>query len=1213
MFRRILLVVVAVVLANGVFGQSGTLKGKVVDKATGEAIPFAAVVVVSKAGENAVLGTTSDIDGNYTLKPVPVGKWTLQVQMVGYNSLQMDNVVVKADKIDMFNLELSTKTTQISEVQVIAYKIPLIDKDNTQTGETVTADDIEKMPGRSVMQVASTVAGVSSRDGNGVGNIRGARGGNTIFVDGIRVSATSLNIPKSAQEQVQVITGGMSAKYGDVTGGVVSITTKNAAPSLYGSFDLETSELLDQNRASLGNFTLSGPLLKVKQADGRKRTLIGFFMSGDIRYDRNPTNWWYDKQRVRPEVREDLVAQPIIPSSQGVVQYKANYLDASAFDTVRYQTDFRNYSATFVPKITFNFTQNTDLTLGGSFDYNNGINYDYNNTLFNWENNSTSYGYNWRAWARFTQRFSDRQASADEKSSSVIKNAYYQIQAQVERSKSWNGMSQRHGFNMWDYGYIGKFETSKIETFEFTDTVSGYPSGVWRMNNWKDVLYKFTPSDKNPELANVTSQYYNSYDNPVGHYENYGQVEAGGGLLNGGNLGNIYNGFNLPGSQVGGYSIGDNTVFRVMASGSADIKNHEISFGFEFEQNDSRGWGVNAMGLWGIARQLTNMHIEFLDTQNPLPVYDANNIFQDTIRYNRLYNATNQSKFDRSLREHLGLPVDGTDFIDLNALDPSEFDISYFSADELLQNGGNSARVNYRGYDPYGNRLTEKPTFEDFFTEKNDDGTYKRLIGPVQPIYAAGYIQDKFSFNDLIFNVGVRIDRYDLNQYVLSDPYSLYATKKVSDVPGSMNPSGSHPSNMGEEFVVYVDDVTDPSTINGYRSGSTWYNAYGVEVNDPAVISASTGIAPYLVNPTQQQSRTITPDAFEDYTPQISVMPRVSFSFPISDEALFFAHYDILTSRPGGTFDPTSYYYLANNPGDNISNPNMKPQKTIDYELGFQQRLTNSSSLKIAAYYREQRDMAQAIRVLGAYPVDYFTTGNIDFGTSKGLSVSYDLRRSGNISLRANYTLGFSSATGSNSGQMLALLRTNQPNLRILSPTDWDQRHKVNLSLDYRFFEGKDYNGPKIFGKDILSNSGANFTVVSGSGYPFSRTLGVGEPGLKGSMNGSRLPWTTNIKMRVDKDFNLTVKRNAEQGKKIIMLNVYLDVDNLLNTKNVSDVYSATGDPQDDGYLTAPKMQQQINTQLDPEAFRMYYQMRLLNGARYMGPRTMRVGLSLNF
>ena len=52
------------------------------------------------------------------------------------------------------------------------------------------------------------------------------------------------------------------------------------------------------------------------------------------------------------------------------------------------------------------------------------------------------------------------------------------------------------------------------------------------------------------------------------------------------------------------------------------------------------------------------------------------------------------------------------------------------------------------------------------------------------PTYAAAYIQDKFAFNDLIFNIGVRVDRFDANQMVLKDPYSLYETYKAGDVSG---------------------------------------------------------------------------------------------------------------------------------------------------------------------------------------------------------------------------------------------------------------------------------------------------------------------------------------------------------------------------------------------------------------------------------------------
>lgn len=1212
MFRKLLLVVFAVIAANGVFAQSTSLKGRVKDKATGEGIPFANVVVL--AGDNLLGGTASDFEGKYTIKLLPPGNWTVKATAVGYQGLETERVLLKADVIRFLDLELLTKTEQMEEVQIVAYKVPLIDKDNTQTGETVTAEDIEKMPGRSVLSVASSVAGVSSRDGNSVGSIRGARGGNIFFVDGVRVRG-SLSIPKAAQEQVQVITGGMSAKYGDVTGGIISITTKGATPLFYGGLEVETSEYLDRFGRNLVAFNLSGPMLSKDLPNGRKRTVLGYFIAADFTYNRNPRRFWTDTYVANDDVIADLIANPIVPSPTGVVHLAAEYLDSSSFHKTwlhNTNNDINTKNANVTGKLTFNASDNVTLTLGGFFQAYDNIGFSWWNSMFNSKNNGKSFGYQYRIWGRFTQRFSDRTPTMEYASSSLIKNAYYQVQASYEHALSWS-QSARHGTDMWKYGHVGTFETTSIETFQFSDTLSGYPNGVYIMNNFKDILYDFTPSDDNPEIAAYTSQYYSFFDDPVGHYQNRTDVVNGGGRLNGQNLGRVYpinnSGFALPGRQVGGMSLGDNKQFRITASGAADIKDHEISFGFEFEQRDDRGWNVNAFSLWELARVQTNGQIDYLDLDNPIPVYDENGIFMDTIRYNRQYNESIQSLFDIKLREHLGLPRNGTEIIDVWALDPSEFDISYFAADELLNGGGNSARVGYRGYDPYGNRLTEKPTFEDYFTEKDEEGFYKRLVAPNQPIYAAGYIQDKFAFNDLIFNIGLRVDRFDNNTYVLSDPYSLFLTKKVSDVAGSMNPTGSHPANMDDNFVVYVDDAADPSTINGYRNGDTWYNAQGIEVQDPDVIASSTGVAPYLVNPDQVQVNEITSDAFEDYTPQVVIMPRVSFSFPISDEALFFAHYDILSKRPGGSFNPVEYLFLSTSPGATMTNPNLLPEKTIDYELGFQQKLTNSSSLKISAYYREQRDMMQAIRVLGAFPVNYFTFGNIDFGTSKGMSISYDLRRTGNLSLRVNYTLAYAYGTGSSASQQMNLLRTDQPNLRILAPLNWDQRHKVNVNMDFRFFDGKNYNGPQLFGKDIFSNAGANFTIVTGSGYPYSRTRGVGEPGLKGSLNGSRLPWTTNIRMRVDKEFVLNPNASGKQYG----LNVYLDVDNLLNTRNIYGVYRATGDPFDDGYLTAPKMQQNIETQLDVESYIMYYTYRMLGTSNYSRPRTIRLGVTLNF
>jgi len=78
-------------------------------------------------------------------------------------------------------------------------------------------------------------------------------------------------------------------------------------------------------------------------------------------------------------------------------------------------------------------------------------------------------------------------------------------------------------------------------------------------------------------------------------------------------------------------------------------------------------------------------------------------------------------------------------------------------------------------------------------------------------------------------------------------------------------------------------------------------------------------------------------------------------------------------------------------------------------------------------------------------------------------------------------------------------------------------------------------------------------------------------------------------------------------------MNVYFQILNLLNSKNILGVYPATGNPNDDGYLAADEWQTQINQQLDPQAYRDLYTIALDTPGNYSLPRRIRFGLIFNF
>lgn len=1236
MLNKITLSIVVILFSIGFsFAQSGTgtIKGTIIDE-SGEPLPF--VNVTLKQNGNLKTGATTDFDGNFKISSVEPGKYDLEVSFVGYQTQKTEGIIVKGDKL----LPLPDITLRegdlLDEVEIITYKVPLIDKDGGASGGTVSRDELARMPGRSAGAIASTVGGVQSDANGDVQSVRGARSDATYYyIDGIKVRGSSA-IPKSAIEEVSVLTGGLPANYGDVTGGIISITTRGASRQYFGGIEYVTSGYkfgektygLDNYGYNLVEGIISGPLLMKKDSTGEKTDpRVGFFLSGNFTSVIDPRPLAIDQFILKDETRESLLVSPVRanPSGSGIL-YNADFLNENDFEKVKYRQNVATTSANLSGKLDFNLGENMNFTVGGTGRYSNSSLASYENMLFNTENNGKQIAYNWRTYAKFTQRF----ANADEESESKggIKNAFYTLMVDYSQERS-TVQNEKHGDKIFNYGHVGKYEIEREKTYALKDlNGDGVPDAL-AQDGTRDVEVTFTPSEANADLAAVTNQYFllNEENDPNGNYGSIEDIRAGNALRNGDGPNNIYNLWSNIGSQYNGYATSEQNQFRLTGQGSADVGNHAITVGFEYEQRTDRSFSASPVALWTSMRQLANSHA--LEIDETTGYTEQLGTFY-RISYDQLngdpgeYNGEGeQSFFDYNVRKKLGWDTDGTDYINVDEMDPNFFTLDMFNADELISGQNSRNFVSYYGYDHTGEKLKSKSSFDDFFTAKDDYGNLTRTIGAFQPIYTAGYIMDKFSFDDLIFNVGVRIDRYDANQQVLKDPYLTYSAQTKGEVTDLNGIQVDHPSNIPSSATVYVDDINDPTAIKGYREGNTWYNSAGLETQDlTSVLGASGNIQPLLVDGVDP-SEPISSEVFEDYKPQINIMPRISFSFPISDQALFFAHYDVLTKRPtanGGAInrlDPTDYLFLGQN-SNVLNNPNLKPEKTIDFELGFQQALNSSSSLKLSAFYKENRDMVTIVNVEGAYPSDYKTWGNRDFGTVKGLTAAYDLRRTGNLTLRAAYTLQFAQSTGSDASSALNLINARAPNLRTIYPVSFDQRHVITGALDYRYGDGKDYNGPVIKEKQILKNTGINITGNYASGRPYtaqvapgnSAQIGSSDGTTKGNPFGARMPGTFNASMQIDRNILL---KFGEDKKKSANMNVYLLVSNLFNTTNITSVYRATGNPGDDGYLNAANSQSIIQQQNDAESFMYYYALKANNPYNFGIPRQIRLGVKVDF
>ncbi len=383
--------------------------------------------------------------------------------------------------------------------------------------------------------------------------------------------------------------------------------------------------------------------------------------------------------------------------------------------------------------------------------------------------------------------------------------------------------------------------------------------------------------------------------------------------------------------------------------------------------------------------------------------------------------------------------------------------------------------------------------------------------------------------------------------------------------------------------------------------------------------------------PTVDSLNTIPDSSLQAGTKYSYVSPRLGFSFPVTDRTVFHLQYGKFVQSPSLDVAYRGVYQAAQQlTATNLfPNPiafNPQPIRTTQYEVGFSQQIADFAAFDLTAFYKDIKGQLQYTIVYtdpGAARSNYQAFVNQDFTTTKGLELALHLRRIERIRAELNYTFSDASGTNSFPASALGSQQSNKEAPTVLLPLAYNQAHRGSIFLDYRF--GKDDGGP------ILQQLGVNLLFSFNSGHPFTYALYTGlaqssawTGGLipttdtrnrrpTGAPNSSTTPWVYNFDLRLDKTVSIS---NLD-------VNFYVIVQNLLNTKNVINVYEKTGNAYTDGFLKTTDGQQIIAGERYTQRFADLYQ--ALNydnrqsalvtyGYDLFGqPRQLRVGVLINY
>ncbi|MBN2572785.1 MAG: TonB-dependent receptor [Ignavibacteriales bacterium] len=291
----------------------------------------------------------------------------------------------------------------------------------------------------------------------------------------------------------------------------------------------------------------------------------------------------------------------------------------------------------------------------------------------------------------------------------------------------------------------------------------------------------------------------------------------------------------------------------------------------------------------------------------------------------------------------------------------------------------------------------------------------------------------------------------------------------------------------------------------------------------------------YFENPNVSLFSPIDKSWYNRSEPKHQISPRLGVSFPITDRGIIHFSYGHFYQMPPFTYlyaNPLFKASLASG-FPTFGNANLNPERTVTYELGLQQQLSDDLAFNVTGFYKDVRDLlaTQTIRISG--DETYYKYVNKDYANIKGVTFSMTKRRtqSSNFGFTLDYTFQVAEGNDTDPNAFFIDISSGRQPEKLPVYLTWDQSHTLNGTFS------------------VGEPSDWNVTLVGriGTGLPYTPQLTDNLVYLR--VNSDRRPSQMTVDLMADKTFVISNYK----------IRFFLKVYNLFDTLNERLIYTDTG------------------------------------------------------